>query len=324
MRSQFRQIMISWQLILFSFIFVVTAGISVMGGLLSLTMFRKAPTRLHQLMIYQQLFIYAFLMYGIWGNLALMELTGNWQVPELLRNRILTVYPLLGLPFLLAAWYMLMQVFGEMTGKKWSKPVSWIYFSACAFALPAIFLTAVRQGWLSEERSSLLVYGALVSMNAVIHLYLISMVLLNLRTVAGKNRTGFPLILLFYFIGVAVLTTGTFLAGGRHFLFALFTILAAFMTNLLLPLYVRTKEISVFAPGLEVPENFEDFCLKFEISRREAEIIRELRSGKSNQEIADTLFITLQTVKDHIHRIFTKTGVSNRVQLINLTQRRLL
>ncbi|MBP6968478.1 MAG: response regulator transcription factor [Bacteroidales bacterium] len=42
-------------------------------------------------------------------------------------------------------------------------------------------------------------------------------------------------------------------------------------------------------------------------------MIRELRSGKSNQEIADTLFITLPTVKDRIHRIFTKTEVFNRV-----------
>ncbi len=161
----------------------------------------------------------------------------------------------------------------------------------------------------------------LVAVNALIHLYIFATVLLNLRNVAGKNRTGFPLILLFYFIGVAVLITGTFLAGGRHFLFALFTILAAFMSNLLLPLYVRTKEIPGIAPVAELPENFEDFCLKYEISRREAEIIKELRLGKSNQEIADTLFITLQTVKDHIHRIFTKTGVSNRVQLINLSGR---
>ncbi len=313
--------MITWQLFLFSFIFVVSAGISVMGSLLSLEMFRKSATRLHQLMIYQQLFIYAFLMYGIWGNLALMELTGKWEMPELLRNRILTVYPLLGLPFLLAAWYMLLQGFGEITGKKWNKPASWIYFSACAIALPAIFLTAVRQGWFSEGRSSLLVYVILGAVNAVIHLVLFFTVLLNIRVVAGKNRTGFPLILLFYFIGVVVLLAGTFLAGGRHFLFALFTILAAFMTNLMLPLYVRTKEIPGIAPVAELPENFEDFCLKYEISRREAEIIRELRSGKSNQEIADTLFITLQTVKDHIHRIFTKTGVSNRVQLINLSGR---
>ena len=41
----------------------------------------------------------------------------------------------------------------------------------------------------------------------------------------------------------------------------------------------------------------------------------------SNQEISDSLYISLQTVKDHVHRIFTKTGVKNRVQLTNLVDR---
>jgi len=40
--------------------------------------------------------------------------------------------------------------------------------------------------------------------------------------------------------------------------------------------------------------------------------------GNSNQDISDSLFISLQTVKDHIHRIYLKTGVKNRVQLTNL------
>ena len=66
--------------------------------------------------------------------------------------------------------------------------------------------------------------------------------------------------------------------------------------------------------------DFESFCDKFEISKREAEIIREICSGLSNQAIADKLFITLQTVKDHTHRIYTKTGVRNRVHLTNLVR----
>jgi DNA-binding CsgD family transcriptional regulator len=30
------------------------------------------------------------------------------------------------------------------------------------------------------------------------------------------------------------------------------------------------------------------------------------------------LFISLQTVKDHTHRIYKKTGARNRVQLVNM------
>ena len=37
-----------------------------------------------------------------------------------------------------------------------------------------------------------------------------------------------------------------------------------------------------------------------------------------NQQIADKLFISLQTVKDHNHHIFRKTGVRNRMQLARI------
>jgi DNA-binding NarL/FixJ family response regulator len=65
---------------------------------------------------------------------------------------------------------------------------------------------------------------------------------------------------------------------------------------------------------------FPEFCDMYEISKREAEIILEICTGKSNKAIADKLFITLQTVKDHNHRIYTKTQVRSRVQLANLVR----
>jgi DNA-binding CsgD family transcriptional regulator len=62
------------------------------------------------------------------------------------------------------------------------------------------------------------------------------------------------------------------------------------------------------------------FSGEFNISKREEEVIRQVLEGKTNKEIAAALFITLQTVKDHLYRIFQKTDVRNRVQLINLVQ----
>lgn len=57
---------------------------------------------------------------------------------------------------------------------------------------------------------------------------------------------------------------------------------------------------------------------KFGITKREQEIIQLICEGKSNRQIKDQLFISLQSVKDHIYRIYQKTGVKNRVQLANL------
>jgi DNA-binding CsgD family transcriptional regulator len=57
---------------------------------------------------------------------------------------------------------------------------------------------------------------------------------------------------------------------------------------------------------------------RYGISAREREIIDLILAGHTNQEIADRLFISLATVKDHNYNIFRKTGVRNRVELVNL------
>lgn len=52
------------------------------------------------------------------------------------------------------------------------------------------------------------------------------------------------------------------------------------------------------------------------LSKRELEILHMMATGLSNQEIADTLFISLSTVKSHVTSIFTKLEVVRRTQAI--------
>jgi DNA-binding CsgD family transcriptional regulator len=59
---------------------------------------------------------------------------------------------------------------------------------------------------------------------------------------------------------------------------------------------------------------------RYQISKRELEIIRLVCSGQSNQEIADLLFISLGTVKNHIYNIYLKLGVKNRTCLVKMFQ----
>ncbi|WP_460022158.1 response regulator transcription factor [Lactovum odontotermitis] len=51
-----------------------------------------------------------------------------------------------------------------------------------------------------------------------------------------------------------------------------------------------------------------------DLTSREMEVLRELAKGLSNQDIADTLFISLKTVKTHVSNIFTKLKVEDRTQ----------
>ena len=90
------------------------------------------------------------------------------------------------------------------------------------------------------------------------------------------------------------------------------------MVSVFIPVILKTG--GKFNLGESQKENFDfdSFCKQYEISKREAEIILEICTGKTNKAISEKLFITLQTVKDHNHRIFTKTGVKTRIQLSNL------
>jgi DNA-binding NarL/FixJ family response regulator len=49
------------------------------------------------------------------------------------------------------------------------------------------------------------------------------------------------------------------------------------------------------------------------LTRREAEILTLVARGLTNTEIADSLFLSHNTVKSHINRIFAKTGSRDRV-----------
>jgi len=54
------------------------------------------------------------------------------------------------------------------------------------------------------------------------------------------------------------------------------------------------------------------------LTSREMDVLNLLVQGCSNREIADRLFISIHTVKNHITNIFQKIGVNDRSQLIAL------
>ncbi len=51
-----------------------------------------------------------------------------------------------------------------------------------------------------------------------------------------------------------------------------------------------------------------------ELTEREMEVLRLIASGKSNQDVADELFIGVKTVKFHVTNILAKLGVEDRTQ----------
>jgi DNA-binding CsgD family transcriptional regulator len=63
------------------------------------------------------------------------------------------------------------------------------------------------------------------------------------------------------------------------------------------------------------------FIERFAITKREQEIILLLVQGFSNKVIAEKLFISLATVKSHVHNILETTKAKSRMRLLYLVRR---
>ncbi len=59
-----------------------------------------------------------------------------------------------------------------------------------------------------------------------------------------------------------------------------------------------------------------------ELSKREMEVLELVSEGATNKDIADRLFISVGTVKNHIHSILEKLHLKNRAQLAAYRRRR--
>ena len=76
----------------------------------------------------------------------------------------------------------------------------------------------------------------------------------------------------------------------------------------------RTMEGERIFPD-STPELQLGHAVSTEFTSKELEVLRELMSGDSNQEIADRLCISVSTLKTHIQHLQDKTGFRNRTEL---------
>ena len=144
----------------------------------------------------------------------------------------------------------------------------------------------------SEHKKALLIFGLLISFQSFFYMLVF--------------QSDFALPVLSSFSGPAYIAA--FLIA--NFLFNAFII---FWTLKFMD-YLNTEEEPITVSTTSMEKLFE----KYQISKREEEIIVLICAGKSNQEIADKLFISVGTVKSHLHNIYTKLGIKNRTHLAKL------
>ena len=82
----------------------------------------------------------------------------------------------------------------------------------------------------------------------------------------------------------------------------------------LLDVMERTMNGESVYPGAS-PELTLGMASSYQFTERELDILREITSGDTNQEIADRLNMSVATVKTHILNMLEKTGFRNRTEL---------
>jgi two-component system NarL family response regulator len=58
------------------------------------------------------------------------------------------------------------------------------------------------------------------------------------------------------------------------------------------------------------------------LTKTEVKVLRSVAEGKTNKEIAACFFVSIETVKTHVQRIFKKLEVSNRMEAVAVARRR--
>lgn len=66
------------------------------------------------------------------------------------------------------------------------------------------------------------------------------------------------------------------------------------------------------------------FCEEHRLTPRECEILTLLLRGRTLSQIEEKIFISRNTIRNHVYHIYKKLGVTNRVDLVNTVREGIL
>lgn len=293
--------------------FIITTGIAVIGVLTAYQLFQHHKNPEFQSLLYHQIFLFSFFIYGIWANIAIGELISELKIETQINHKLSFYIPLIGTPFLILSWFMLLRFSYQLNQKTMGKWISASYFLLGILGLSVLTYLYQIENISISGNPVFYITRILTATGLLIHLWAI-IPFIKPSTLGNKVKK----YLLFYFIGVGLYSAMAFFANAFGFISVCIFLILLFSVSSMLSIILKTTVKPLQKTEQKRHIKFEEFCRIYDISKRESEIILEICSGKSNKDIADTLFITLQTVKDHNYRIYSKTQVKSRVQLINL------
>jgi DNA-binding CsgD family transcriptional regulator len=297
-------------------IFILSVALAAGGILLATRLRNRYKHNVFSSLLYFQAFIFTFGFYGIWGQVVIKAFLSSYISADLL-SRLSDMGMLLGLPFLIFAWLMLIRFSSGISGRQDN---NWFIF----WFLLINFSIIISLGYYISKNTSVqpvsLIRYYFIFMSLLYSVVVSMLIFFPLKGRSFINNYDRNRIAPVLFIVMVSQCVPLFFYGSQTYVGIIF-IFTFFAGNIYLPVYLNYGTLlRGFHDETKKDLSFEDFCKKFEVSPRETDIVREICNGLSNKEISEKLFISLQTVKDHTHRIYIKTNVRSRVQLMNLVK----
>jgi DNA-binding CsgD family transcriptional regulator len=307
------------QVLIVTFIFCL--GLTVASVLVSRQLLTSYASEFLRYHFYYLAAFHAFAFYGLWGQILARGLLAAVDTEAAVVNLVAGVLPVLGVPFLFVSWIMLLNMACSMFGKAF-KPVWYALHGA-------VFVLLLAGSWLvvtllpADSRAANLGFveaGAMVGVELFYFALFLALVW-RFRLAADADRRRVLLTFAALLAGayaVRSLLAGLVLVDERLGVVAL---LAVHASNLPPLLYLRAQADRVFSPvkaETVTKVGMEHVFERYGVTKREQQVVQKICLGKTNKQIAEELFISLQTVKDHTHRIYSKIGVNSRMQLVQL------
>jgi DNA-binding CsgD family transcriptional regulator len=303
--------------------FVLCLGLTAATVLVSRQLLSTYASEFLKHHFYYLAAVHAFAFYGLWGQVLTRGVLGVVDTDASVVNVVAVFVPVLGVPFLFVSWAMLVNMAGSMFGKTIAP--KWHSVHVVVFGLLLLGAWTAVARLHAGPASPLDVLGVIeaAAMIGIELLYFSAFLILvwRFRVVAEGDKRRVLLVF-------SALLCGAFVA--RSLLAALVLVdirlgavglLAFHGSNLPALLYLRANADRVFPPVKAehaTKQGMEHVLDHYGVTKRERQIVQKICLGKTNKQIAEELFISLQTVKDHTHRIYSKIGVNSRVQLVQM------
>jgi DNA-binding CsgD family transcriptional regulator len=251
------------------------------------------------------------------NNLA-AQVLGN--LPDQSMRTIYILFGLIAFPFMAVIFYFLLDFVVGILDERFS-PVFRAFYIALWVVLITAFLMRIQFALQGKRLPFLETLNAIAAL-VILTIPIAAFIYLTLRSAQrfhSQEKEGlraFALVSLTCY----VLYLLTFLIYGARTMAHLAVPACLFVASAA-PVLVLNRFLARFSRPV-LSDDFsgalaDRFNREHRLSTREGEILALLLSGKSNKEIEKDLFISPNTVRNHVYNIYQKLKVSSRLQLMN-------